>query len=219
VSGFTFKQQSNVSLREKVTNDLREAILTGMIQPGQRIKEMEIADQMGISRGPIREAIRQLEREGLLISYPYKETVVADLNVDEVQQILLPIRSHIETFVLKQYIGKMDTAFFDRLQAIINEMEAVMNSGKNSKLVDLDVLFHETIIDLAIERTVSITWHSIVNQIRLHFSKNLKFQFDHIVSDHQALLESFKTKDPEIIQNAISKHLDSDDNFLCFGSQ
>jgi DNA-binding GntR family transcriptional regulator len=219
VSDFTFKQQSNVSLREKVTNDLREAILTGMIQPGQRIKEMDIAEQMGVSRGPVREAIRQLEREGLLISYPYKETVVADINVDEVQLILLPIRYHIESFVLTRYFEKMDESFFSRLQTIIDKMESAMASGQISKLVDLDIEFHETIIDLAIERTVASTWRSIVNQIRLHFSKNLKYQYENVVAAHQELLASFQSKDGELIQQAIGKHLDSEDNFLCFGSQ
>jgi DNA-binding GntR family transcriptional regulator len=217
VSGFMFKQQSNVSLREKVTNDLREAILQGHIGPGQRIKEMEIAEQMGVSRGPVREAIRQLEREGLLISYPYKETVVADLDVDEVRQILLPIRYHIETFVLKRYVDSMNESFYQRLQLIIDRMKVALDSGMHGELVDLDIEFHETIIDLAVERTVIITWRSIVNQIRLHFSKNLRFQYDHVVDDHQALLDSFKTKNVDIIQNAISKHLDSEDNLLCFG--
>jgi DNA-binding GntR family transcriptional regulator len=211
-----FKQQSNVSLREKVTHDLREAILNGHIQPGQRIKETEIALQMGISRGPVREAIRHLEREGLLISYPYKETVVADLNVDEVQQILLPIRYHLETFVLKRYAEKLDEAFFGRLQSVIDRMSEAAASGRHGVLVDLDIEFHETIIGLAVERTVLITWRSIVNQIRLHFSKNLRFQYDHIASDHQALLDSFRTRDPETIQTAMKRHLDSEDNFLCF---
>lgn len=213
---FTFKQQSNVSLREKVTHDLREAILNGHIQPGQRIKEMEIAEQMGISRGPVREAIRHLEREGLLISYPYKETVVADLNVDEVQQILLPIRYHIETYVLRRYASQFDEAFFVRLQSVIDRMNEALANGNRSVLVDLDIEFHETIIGLAVERTVLITWRSIVNQIRLHFSKNLRFQYDLIASDHQALLDSFRTRDPETIHAAMQRHLDSEDNFLCF---
>lgn len=218
VNDFTFKQQANVSLREKVTNDLRDAILNGYIQPGQRIKEMEIAEQMGISRGPVREAIRHLEREGLLISYPYKETVVADLNVDEVQQLLQPIRYHIESFVIQRYADRFDEPFFDRLQSVIDRMQKAIQSGNHSVLVDLDIEFHETIIGLAVERTVLITWRSIVNQIRLHFSKNLRFQYDQIAADHQELLGSFRTKDPTVIQAAMDRHLTSENNYLCFGA-
>jgi len=216
MSDFAFKQQANVSLRERVTNDLRDAILNGHIAPGQRIKEMEIAEQMGISRGPVREAIRHLEREGLLISYPYKETIVADLDVEEVQQILLPIRYHIETFVLKRYAEQFDEAFYSRLQQVIDRMKAAEISGEFGKLVELDIEFHETIIEQAVERTVIITWRSIVNQIRLHFSKNLRFQQEKIASDHQELLDCFRTKDVDAIQAAMSRHLDSEENLLCF---
>jgi len=214
---FTFKQQANTSLREKVTTDLREAILNGHLQPGARIKEMEIAEQMGVSRGPIREAIRQLEREGLLISFPYKETVVADLDAEEVQNILNPIRFHIEFFVVRRYLDKMDDAFFAKLDGIVDEMRAAVEQGENSRLVDLDLMFHQAILDMATERTVMLTWQSIVNQIRLHFSKNLPFyDLNNMESDHRALLIAFRTKDPDQIQQAILKHLEGDDNLLCF---
>ncbi|AZN38269.1 GntR family transcriptional regulator [Paenibacillus albus] len=217
MSEFTFKQQANTSLREKVTNDLREAILNGHLLPGARIKEMDIAEQMGVSRGPIREAIRQLEREGLLLSYPYKETVVADLDADEVQNILMPIRFHIEWFVVKRYLGKLDESFFAKQQVIIDEMRAAVENGEKSRLVDLDILFHQSILELATERTVMLTWQSIVNQIRLHFTKNISFyNLDNMERDHQELMDAFLTKDLDLIQQAILKHLDSDDNLLCF---
>jgi DNA-binding GntR family transcriptional regulator len=214
---FTFKQQANTSLREKVTHDLREAILSGNLQPGTRIKEMDIAEQMGVSRGPIREAIRQLEREGLLLSFPYKETVVADLDADEVKNILIPIRFHIEWFVVKRYLDQMDSSFFAKLQDIINQMKTALASGEKSRLVDLDIQFHQAILDMSTERTVMLTWQSIVNQIRLHFTKNLPFyDLNHMEKDHQELMDAFKTKDLDQIQQAIVKHLDSDDNLLCF---
>ncbi|REE57450.1 GntR family transcriptional regulator [Paenibacillus taihuensis] len=217
MSDFTFKQQANTSLREKVTNDLREAILNGHLPPGSRIKEMDIAEQMGVSRGPIREAIRQLEREGLLLSYPYKETVVADLDADEVQNILMPIRFHIEWFVVKRYLDKLDDSFYAKQQEIVDDMRAAVEQGEKSRLVDLDILFHQSILELATERTVMLTWQSIVNQIRLHFTKNISFyNLDNMEKDHQDLLDAFRTKDLGLIQQAILKHLDSDDNLLCF---
>lgn len=217
MAAYTFKQQANTSLREKVTNDLREAILHGHLAPGARIKELDIAEQMGISRGPIREAIRQLEREGLLISYPYKETVVADLDLEEVQLILLPIRLHIESYVVQRHAGKMNEAFFARMQAIIDEMEVALREGRNAQLVDLDIRFHQTILELATERTVLLTWQSIINQIRLHFTKNLPFyKSENIRRDHQELLDALKTRDPDVIRTAIAKHLEDGDSLLCF---
>ncbi|UVI29541.1 GntR family transcriptional regulator [Paenibacillus spongiae] len=217
MSEFTFKQQANTSLREKVTSDLREAILSGNLLPGARLREMDIAQQMGISRGPVREAIRQLEREGLLISYPYKETVVADLDSNEVRHILIPIRLHIESYVIKRYLNHMDDAFFARLQNIVDDMRKAYENDEKSRLVELDIQFHQQILELATERTVSITWQSIVNQIRLHFTKNLPyFKLDHIETDHQLLLDALRTKDAAAAEQAIIEHLASEDSLLCF---
>ncbi|SFJ73247.1 DNA-binding transcriptional regulator, GntR family [Paenibacillus sp. UNC496MF] len=214
---FIFKPQANVSLREKVTTDLREAILNGHLAPGARIKEMDIASQMGVSRGPIREAIRQLEREGLLVSHPYKETVVADLDLDEVRHLLIPVRFQIEWFVVGRYLGSMDEGFFAKLAAIADEMRDAAASGEKNRLIELDIRFHQTILELATERTVMLTWQSIVNQIRLHFTKNLPFyDLAHMETDHRALLDAFRTKDPGAIREAIVKHLEGDDNLLCF---
>src|SRR5437763_486534 len=90
------------SRREQVANILRESIVSGKLKPGDRIREKEISDQLGVSRGPIREAIRQLEQEGLLISYPYKETVVAEMSDDEIMDVLIPIRIILETYSSKK---------------------------------------------------------------------------------------------------------------------
>lgn len=215
MSEFIFKQQVNVSLRERVTNDLRDAILNGNIEPGQRIKEMEIAEQMGVSRGPVREAIRQLEREGLLISQPYKETVVADLKAEEVKDVLIPVRYHLEMFVIQKYLDEMDDAFFARLQEIVDEMERLSGGNDKLRLVELDILFHQAILELAGERTVFLAWNSILNQIRLHFSKNIHyFKTENLSPDHQLLLDRLKSKDIGEIQKEMVRHLKGHGAFL-----
>ncbi|MCD9021550.1 GntR family transcriptional regulator [Cohnella silvisoli] len=215
MAGFTFDQQSNISLREKVTNDIRNAILTGELQSGSRLKEMDIAEQMGVSRGPIREAIRQLEREGLLISYPYRETVVADITIDEVKDILIPIRMHLEWFVIQRYIHQMDDSFIAQLQQIVDRMTLCFKEGKLEQLVELDMLFHETLINLAVERTVLMTWRSILNQTRLHFIKNIRYYSnDTIVQDHQTLLDKLASKDMDSILEELQHHMKGDESFL-----
>ena len=172
---------------------------------------------MGVSRGPVREAIRQLEREGLLVSHPYRETVVSDLRLEEVKDILIPIRFHLEWYVLKKYIAAVDEAFFEDLQDIVHEMEASAASNEPDRLVELDIAFHEALIRLAEERTVVLTWQSILNQIRLHFIKNIAFyDKQNITSDHQALLNALQTKDLDVIQKELIRHIKCDESFLCF---
>lgn len=217
LDSFQFDIQTNISLRERVTNDIRHAILNGQLMPGERLKEAHISKQMGVSRGPVREAIRQLEREGLLISQPYKETVIADINIEEVRDVLIPIRFHLEWFVIINYIEQMDSYFFEKLQSIINQMVEPINQDSLHHLVELDVAFHETIIGFSKEKTVKMTWQSILNQIRLHFIKNIKF-FDkeNLKNDHQQLLNKLKTKNLKLIQDELLHHMEGDESFLCF---
>lgn len=215
MASFTFNQQTSISLREKVTNDIRNAILKGELKSGSRLKENDIADQMGVSRGPVREAIRQLEREGLLITYPYRETVVADIEVDEVKEILIPIRLHLEGFVIKRYIEQMDTPFFEQLQQVIHRMSSCFEENQMDQLIELDVQFHEIIINRASERTVLMTWKSILNQTRLHFIKNVRYYDNNrIVKDHQDLLDKLMTKDMDMILLELQRHLEGEESFL-----
>src|SRR5690606_2853928 len=104
MNSFMFQQKTNVSLRERVTEDIREAILQGNIKPGEMLKENDISLQMGVSKGPVRDAIRQLEREGLLMTKPYQGIIVSDLNIKEVKEVIIPIRFNLEWFVIKNYI-------------------------------------------------------------------------------------------------------------------
>src|SRR5690606_6338942 len=97
--------------------------------------------------------IRQLEREGLLYSQPYKETVVSDIHMEEVRDVLIPVRFHLEWFVISKYIAAMDAHFFEYLQHLIDEMKVELVQENWYKLVELDVAFHEHIIRLADEKT------------------------------------------------------------------
>ena len=215
MSSFTFNQQSGISLREIVTNEIRNAILKGELKSGSRLKEIDIAEQMGVSRGPVREAIRQLEREGLLITYPYRETVVADIEVDEVKDILIPIRLHLEQFVIKRYIEQMDPPFFEKLQQVVHQMSSCFEENQLDQLIELDVQFHEMIINRATERTVLMTWKSILNQTRLHFIKNVNYYTNNqIVKDHQILLDKLMTKDLDSILLELQRHLEGEESFL-----
>ncbi|MCQ6562345.1 GntR family transcriptional regulator [Paenibacillus mendelii] len=208
MSSFMFNPQSNISLREKVIHDIRSAILRGHIKPGERLKESDIADQMGVSRGPVREAIRQLEREGLIISPPYRETVVVDLDADEIREFLIPIRYHLESTVIKKYMHLMDEPFFDRLQGIVDEMGKPLRSPEIYPLVELDLSFHESIIHLAAERTVQTMWQSISHHIKLHFNKNTEdYDRENFVQDHALLLSTLRTKDLGRIQQDLLAHM------------
>ena len=90
------------SLRRRASDVLRSAIVEGRLRPGDRLKEVELAEQLGISRAPVREALRQLEHEGLVASLPYRATEVLGVSQEEVAEVLVPIRLTIESFAFRK---------------------------------------------------------------------------------------------------------------------
>ena len=80
------------SRRDQVVEVLRNAIISGAYEPGERLVEATLSQELGTSRGPVREALRQLEHEGLVTSFPYRGAVVLGVSDEEVQEVLIPIR-------------------------------------------------------------------------------------------------------------------------------
>lgn len=216
MSKFQFKSQENLSLRQKVAADIRDAIIQGSLKPGEKLKEQEISEQMGISRGPIREALRDLEAMGLVTCLPYKETVVADVTKEEIVDMLIPIRLKLELYSIKYNLDRYDGHFFDTLNEAIARMDRHAADNDIAGLVEEDIQFHEHIILWTESSYTQQIWLGIVNRLRLHFMKNtLQFtDLSRVPNDHRALVDALGTKDLGIITSAWEKHIEDDDCLL-----
>src|SRR2546426_12838308 len=98
--------------REQVVEALREAIIAGRLEDGERLIEDKIARELKTSRGPVREALRQLEHEGFVVSYPYSGATVLGVSDDEVQQVLIPVRLVLEKFSVPKALQQMGDSDF-----------------------------------------------------------------------------------------------------------
>jgi DNA-binding GntR family transcriptional regulator len=206
---YRFPVQDTRSLRQRAVEAIRTSILQGYLKPGDRLVETEIAEQMGTSRGPIREALRELERDGLVISEPYRETVVADITLEEVQELLVPIRRVLEVFAVRQAITRMgdqDLALLDRLVA---DMRDAGEIGDLHQVVEKDMAFHEAILRLAGHRQASNLWHIVANRIRAHFYRNDSHYPDlRLVADqHRPLLDALHRRDVGRSVEMMEQHL------------
>ncbi|MCU6711206.1 GntR family transcriptional regulator [Paenibacillus sp. J5C_2022] len=215
---FQFKSQENLSLRQRVLNDIRNAIIGGHLKPGEKLKELDISKQMSISRGPIREALRDLEALGLVVSSPYRETTVADVRKEEVTELLIPIRLKLELFALKYSHAKRDEAFYGKLEQIVERMKKYAADGDLPALVEEDIQFHEQLLSLDDSSYTLQIWSGIVNRLRLHFIKNTS-RFDdmrRVVDDHAALLSTLRSGSEEEIEALWTQHIQDEDCLLCF---
>lgn len=215
---FQFKSQENLSLRQRVIHDIRDAIIRGHLKPGDKLKELDISRQMSVSRGPIREALRDLEAMGLVVSSPYRETSVADVDREEVVNLLFPVRLQLELFAIRQTRDKHDEAFFGKLAEIVDRMKTSAANDDLFSLVEEDIQFHECLLSLDESSFTRQIWSGIVNRLRLHFVRNTSRFTDlrRVVDDHAALLHVLREGTEEQITEHWTRHIQDEDCLLCF---
>lgn len=133
------------SLREHVHDELRQAIISGRLKTGSRLNERKLAADLGISTSPLKEALRQLESEGLVRTEARRGTFVT-FSARQAEEMTLA-RAALESIIARQAARHGTEAAFDRLRALIEEMRAAVEAGHVQALIDLNEAFHDTIHD------------------------------------------------------------------------
>ncbi|TMV49967.1 GntR family transcriptional regulator [Paenibacillus mesophilus] len=211
MSQFRFEEQKATSLRHKITDDIRRAILQGKLNPAARLREAEISMQMGVSRGPVREAIRMLEQEGLLVSLPYKGATVAVISCEEVRDVLNPIRLIIETYAIRRALPNIGEFEMERLASFVSDMKEGAAQHNLNRIIESDLAFHECVISLARAPGLLGTWTSNYNRIHLHLTTQGQAYEDlnDLWKEHDKLLQSIREGDPEEISAAWAEHIET----------
>ncbi|WP_309103969.1 GntR family transcriptional regulator [Microbacterium sp.] len=197
------------SRRERVAEILREAITTGGLEPGQKLTELELAAQLGTSRAPVREALRQLEQEGLVVSYPYRGTEVLGVSQEEIENVLVPIRIALERFAFDKAMSVVTDEDIAGLNAIIDSMDAAASAGDPARLADDDIRFHEAIVVLSGQQHCLQIWRTIQPRVRAYFRRDANYYSDsHAVADqHRDLIRALQSGDSARGLQAITEHI------------
>jgi DNA-binding GntR family transcriptional regulator len=205
-----FKLQRSQSLGAKVKDELVSMIVTRKLKPGDRLKEVEIAEQMDVSRLPVREALLLLEQEGFIESGPYKNNIVVDLNYQEIVNVFLPIRQTIETYALRKFMQIVDDEDVAYLERQIREMEFAKNENRFDRFADADLKFHECILEVSGLRSLLKIWASITNRLRMYFftsTEILQGRLDDVIDDHKELLGFIKDRNLEDAERKLIEHI------------
>jgi DNA-binding GntR family transcriptional regulator len=194
--------------REQVVDHLREAITVGRIADGERLIEERIARELEISRGPVREALRQLEHEGLVVSYPYRGAVVLGVSEEEIQEVLIPIRLTLERFSFSKALEQMDEADFAELAKEVWVMADAGRAGALLRLVEADIRFHEYVLSRSGQPHTTQVWRSIAPRIRAYFFRyGMVADLERIAIEHGQLLEAVQSRDRERVLAAVERHI------------
>ena len=194
---------------QQVTETLRMAIIAGRFAPGERLIESVLSTELGTSRGPVREALRQLENEGLVMSFPYRGAVVLGVSDDEVHEVLIPIRLTLERSSFARALEKMTDNDFAELGKQIWLMEQAGKANNLLKLVEADLAFHEIVILASGQLHTLQIWRTIEPRIRAYFYRYERFRsFEETVEEHRTLLAALQTRDPAIALEQLELHID-----------
>lgn len=200
-------------LRQEVLAVLRRAILTKDLNVGARILEADVAKQMGVSRAPVREAIRQLEQEGLVTFAPHRGAVVVGLPEEEIDAIY-EMRAVIESRAMARLAATMTPEQDAQIADLIGRMKSPLAAGDFETVAELDWQLHGLIIELSNFKLLSRTWASLAGLVRLRSYQAL--DKDTAASDyfirtslqsHERLLEALRSGDPDKASRAGSAHV------------
>jgi len=204
------------SLKEQVIDAIRNAIIEGKFKPGEKIPEQELAEQLGVSRTPIREAIHILEQQGLVVIVPKSGTFVAEVDPAEVQDSLYT-RIALEELALQQAIARSKPEEWEclckKLSRILKGMQEAVEKGNTIAATELDIEWHTTLIDAAQNRSLSRVWRATGLQYLIWSpERNLYPIAEGKFSDitylrHKELFEVIQRKDPDECSRAISLHI------------
>ena len=194
--------------RDAVLEVLRQEITMGRYEDGERLVEDRIARELDTSRGPVREALRQLEHEGLVVSYPYRGAVVLGVSEEEVQQVLIPVRLTLEKFSYLKALERMDDADFAELAKEVWTMQEAASANDLIRSVEADIRFHEYILSRSGQPHTAQVWRSIQPRIRAYFFRYGKeADLNRIAFEHGDLLQTLQSGDPDAMMGALERHI------------
>jgi DNA-binding GntR family transcriptional regulator len=197
------------SVREQVADGLREAIVSGQLRPGERLGQDRLCADYGVSPGPVREALRQLESEGLVEHFSNRGTFVLDVSEDELCQVLIPVRLVLEGEAFKRMAEHLTESDVKHLEAYIDDMVVGASRGDMGLINEADHHFHEYVVAASKLRHTLQLWRSISPRLQVQFARLAPRheRLTDIVDEHRALLEALRSSDPEAIDRALNEHI------------
>jgi DNA-binding GntR family transcriptional regulator len=191
-----------------VVESLRDAIIAGELEDGQRLIEDKIARELKTSRGPVREALRQLEHEGFVVSYPYRGAFVLGVSDEEVQQVLIPVRLTVEKYSIPKAVEQMTDEHFAELGKEVWRLGEAARTNDLRQSVDADMRFHEILLEHSGQQQAAQVWRSIAPRIRAYFFRyGRTSSLGQIAKEHGELLIALQTRDPDVIAGALEQHI------------
>ena len=207
---FQIQMNEYLPLRDVVFNTLRQAILKGELRPGERLMEIQLAQRLGVIRTPVREAIRKLELEGLVLMVPRKGAEVAEITVKDLEDVL-EVRAALEELAAKIACDHITDEQLQELKRAAGDFKKVLDTDDLTSCVQADMRFHEIIYNATDNARLLQILNNLREQMYRYRMEYLKDKSMHktLVEEHDAIRRALKKRDKEKAAQAICVHIEN----------
>ncbi|WP_212735287.1 GntR family transcriptional regulator [Herbidospora galbida] len=199
------------SLVELSMNQLREDILSGALQPGERLIEEQLTRRFGISRAPLREALRLLDEQGLVEHLPRRGVRVAQLSDRDVDE-LFGLRDVLEQYAVSLSTPLVEGTHVGELEDALHAMDVAARKGDLREENDAHCRFHIAMVALAGQRQLLLAYRPVIRKLQLYMAANLRREVEHVgdpgdgVRRHRKLLDAVVSQDAPTVLAALASH-------------
>lgn len=202
-------------LREIVFETLREAIISAVLRPGERLMEIQLAEEMGVSRTPVREAIRKLELEGFVVMVPRKGAYVAGISIKDIADVF-EIRAAMEGLAAGLAAERITEEELEQLERILVKIGECVQNKDLEKLIEVDTEFHDTLYKACRnERLVQIV-SNLREQIQRARTASLSTpgRSKYALEEHKKIVEAVSERNVELAQMLAREHIENAENAM-----
>ncbi|BEU87964.1 GntR family transcriptional regulator [Selenomonas sp. TAMA-11512] len=202
-------------LREVVADALREAIRKGILEPGERLMEINLAEELGVSRTPVREAIRKLELEGFVVMMPRRGTYVSEISIRDINEVF-EIRTSLETLSSGLAAERITAEELETLQRLLVEIGRYIDEGDMEKIVETDMRFH----DLLYQASRNSRLVGVINNLREQLTRfrttsmSYPGRLKETLKEHRAMVEAIAQGNVKDAQKAAKTHMEKSEQTL-----
>lgn len=202
-------------LREVVCETLRDAVRRGVLQPGERLMEIQLAEELGVSRTPVREAIRKLEMEGYVIMMPRRGTYVADLSIRDVNEVF-EIRTSLESLASGLAAERITEDELEKLQRLLVEIGAHIKNGDMESIVRTDTEFHDLLYQASRNKRLVGIISNLREQLTRFRTTSMSYpgRLKATLEEHRNIVEAIAQGDEKAARKAAEHHMEKSEQTL-----
>lgn len=202
-------------LRELVCENIRQAIIDGTFSPGERLMEIQLADEMGVSRTPVREAIRKLELEGFVVMIPRRGTYVADISIKDITEIY-EIRTSLDVLAAGLAAERIEDEELERLNRYLVEISKYVPIMNMDKIVELDSAFHDVLYQASRNERLCSIIGNLREQLTGIRGRSMSYpgRLAQTMEEHRALVDAIAERNVEKSRKAARTHIENAEKTL-----